>query len=105
MKKILNGILLASLTLFISACANNNRSGMGIAYTNTIDPIFHDNYVRGFNRGEACSKSLFGLFAWGNASIEMAKNNSGIIKVASADTEYFNLFGIYGSACTIIKGE
>lgn len=105
MKKIFKSILLVSLLVTISSCTTNNRSGLGIAYTNTVDPIFHDNYVRGFNRGESCSKSLFGLFAWGNASIEMAKNNSGIIKVASADTKYFNLFGIYGSACTIIKGE
>lgn len=99
-------ILLVSTMLLLASCgATGNKSGAGILYTETIDPLFVDNNVKMTKKGKACSERYLAFIATGDASIAAAKANGNITKVASADTEYFNILGLYGEACTIIKGE
>jgi len=97
-------IILCSFLLF-SCSANNNKAGVGLLITDTIDPIFVDNNVKAFKIGKSCSYRILSLIVTGNASIDSAKKDGQIKKVSSASTEHFNLFGIYGHACTVITGE
>lgn len=102
MKKFLVIALLAALA---SCGYTGNKSGPGVFLTETKDPIFYNNNVRQRKTGTACSTRVLTLVATGDASIQAAKNNGNITKVASADTEYFNILGVYGKACTIVTGE
>jgi TRL-like protein family len=102
LKKIL---LVSTLFLLVNCGATGNKSGAGILYTETIDPLFVDNNVKSTKKGRACSERILALFAHGDASIGAAKVNGNITKIAVANTEYYNIMGIYGEACTVVTGE
>ncbi len=92
--------------LFLASCGYTaNKSGPGVFITDTKDPVFFDNSVKPLRSGSACSTRVLTLVAVGDASIQTAKNNANITKVASADTEFFNILGVYGKACTVVRGE
>ena len=55
--------------------------------------------------GEACAHSVLGLIAFGDASIETAKKNAGISKVATVDHRTTNILYFYGGYCTVVYGE
>lgn len=104
MKKIL--ILIATATMINSCGYTLNKSGPGFLYTDTVDAISFDNSVSKPNKiGRACSTRVLALVASGDASIESAKRNGYVTKISSADTEYFNILGVYGKACTVVRGE
>ncbi len=104
MKKIL---VLTAATLMLASCGYTlNKSGPGLLYTDTVDAISFDNSVSKPNKiGRACSTRVLAIVASGDASIESAKRNGYITKISSADTEYFNILGLYGKACTVVRGE
>ena len=56
-------------------------------------------------QGEACAKSVLGVYAFGDASIETAKKNAGITKVATVDHATTNILYLYGQYCTVVYGE
>jgi hypothetical protein len=98
------GLLVLAFSL--SACAPTfNRSGPGIIVTQTKDAQFVDNSVRSVKKGEACSQRILSVVAFGDASVEAAKSAASISKVATMDTEYFNILGVYGRACTVVTGQ
>lgn len=102
-----NIIISSILCLSITGCfgTNFNKSGPGILFTSTVDPVFYDNNVKQNKTGSACSVRVLALASTGDASINAAKNSAGIKKVASADTEYLNILGLFGKACTKVTGE
>lgn len=55
--------------------------------------------------GEACAQSILGLVAFGDASIETAKKNAGITKVATVDHATINVLYFFGQYCTEVYGE
>jgi len=55
--------------------------------------------------GEACARSILGIAAFGDASIEEAKRVGGIKKVATVDHRTTNVLYFYGEYCTIVYGE
>jgi hypothetical protein len=76
--------------------------------------IFHKNNVAGqisntsdsVVTGEACSKSILWLVAWGDSSIEAGKNAGGITKVASVEYEQLGVLSfLYHSFCTRVTGS
>ncbi len=99
-------LLIVAVLLSVTSCAaNNNKSGPGVLFTSTKDPVFFDNSVKPIKKGESCSTRALAFVAVGDASMNAAKNDGNITKVASADTEYLNILGIFGRACTVVKGE
>ncbi len=56
-------------------------------------------------KGEACAMSILGLVAVGDASIEGAKKDGGITKVATVDHSTLNILYLYGQYCTVVHGE
>lgn len=55
--------------------------------------------------GESCSHNILGLVSAGDNSIDTAKRNGRITQVSSYDTDFLNVLGIYGRACTIVRGN
>lgn len=104
MKKIL---VLTTAILTLSSCAQT-RSGVSAAaittWQDTISGVT-DNSVKVKRRGEACATNILSIIASGDSSVETAKRNAGIKKVAYADTNYLNVLGIYQKGCTVVKGE
>ena len=98
-------IILSSVLVMTSCVTTLNRSGAGLIMTQTRDVMFVDNNVKPLKKGEACSHRVLAIVAFGDASMEAAKDNARISKIAIADTDYFNILGIYGKACTVVKGE
>ena len=96
--------------LFSSSCVtafDSNGLVQGILYTSINDRDFQtkiDNNVLAKKSGKACTKSLFGLFSWGDSSLETAKTNGQITKVAHIDRAIDIRFG-YGQACTVVFGN
>ncbi len=100
---------IAALAIFsslLTSCAFTfDKAGPGGIVTSTTDALMVDNSVRSIRQGEACSRNILGLVVYGDASVEAAKVNSGIGKIAVANTDFFSILGIYASACTVVKGE
>ena len=75
--------------------------------------VFHNNSVPGpignatpLRLGESCSTAILGLFAFGDSSIETAKEEGDITKVASGEYEQLAVMtGLYHSVCTRVMGE
>jgi hypothetical protein len=61
--------------------------------------------VSSIKSGESCAKSVLGLVAFGDASIEAAKKAAGISKVATVDHKTTNILYFYGEYCTVVYGE
>lgn len=59
----------------------------------------------GSKEGRACARSILGLVADGDASIEAAAANGGISEVTRVDHYTSNLLGILGEYCTIVGGD
>ena len=105
MKKAL--ILILS-TLVLTSCGGQTRSGVtaGLvsSWKDTISGV-SDNSVTVEKRGEACSTNILGIVASGDSSVETAKRNGGVKKVAFADTTYLSVLGLYQKGCTVVKGQ
>ncbi len=55
--------------------------------------------------GEACTVNYVGLVSLGDASIETARKNAGIKKIAYIDNSYTNILGFYQKYCTLVRGN
>lgn len=75
--------------------------------------FYHKNMVNGgtgnasaVKKGRACSHSVLYAVAWGDSSIEGAKHNGEITRIASLDYEIMAILGsVYHRHCTIVQGE
>lgn len=56
-------------------------------------------------RGQACMHNVLGLVAWGDASIDAAKNAGAITRVASVEQLPARVLGYYAQFCTVVRGE
>jgi hypothetical protein len=93
---------LLSALLFLSGCASYQP--MGAFFTSGKMGVA-DNNGPASKTGKACMKSILGLAASGDASLAAAKAAGNISKVSTVDYEVENILGIYGTYCTVVKGE
>ncbi|QED22919.1 TRL-like family protein [Candidatus Deianiraea vastatrix] len=109
MKKIALAISLVT----IAGCAQTS-TGMstGLIYNNIKDKSYHtnfDNTVKVSKIGRSCTTGVLGLTSWGDSSIETAKSNGKITKIAFIDKENFDTrfvwLPIYSQGCTVVHGE
>lgn len=101
MKKL---ITLAAITsTMLSGCAT--YIPMGIIFSGGTTGQSANNNVKPLKTGKSCVLSILGLVAAGGGGIAEAKADGGICNVASVDYEAFNVLGIYGTYCTVVKGE
>ncbi len=96
--------LLLILLLSLSACATSTPQG--IVYTEVKLPINVTSNGQAYARtGVAECKSVMGLVAFGDCSIETAKKQGGVSKVYHVDWEARNILGILGEYRLIVYGE
>lgn len=97
---------ICAIALILSSCSGAfNRAGPGLVYTDTVEGLYVDNNVSAARTGKACSTKILSLFVTGDASVEAAKRNGRISSVATMDAEYSNILGVYGKACTVVRGR
>ncbi len=98
-------ILLSTLLVFQTGCMTVSGKAAGFLYTDSRHGEEATSNKRGAKTGKACQKSILGLVATGDASIEMAKENGRIRQISSVDAEVKNYLGLYGTYCTIVRGD
>ena len=104
MKKVLG---LATL-LAITGCSTYS-TGMSYAAINLgKDKAYFtqiDNTVKAKKEGKSCAYNILWILSWGDSSIDAAKQDGNIEKVANVDRELINVGYFFAKGCTIIQGE
>lgn len=103
--KIINiaSLVVISSSILLGSCAT--PFAQGTLYSGGTYGLAANNNVQPLKTGKACVHSWFTLVSGGDGSIERAKANGHITKVASVNYDSFNVLGFYGSYCTVVKGE
>jgi hypothetical protein len=100
---------LALFCLSLSGCfglySQIGDSEIGLIVQDVKVPRESHNEVKPEKNSEGCVKSILGLVSWGDSGIEEVKRLKGISKVASVDHYKFQVLGLYGKSCTVIRGE
>ncbi|RLC29167.1 MAG: TRL-like protein family [Deltaproteobacteria bacterium] len=105
MKKVKLIIAAIALSSFIlGGCASYLPNGF--VYTGVKGPIATGpTSVKYTKVGKAEAKSILGLVATGDASIETAARNGGIRNIKFVDWQVENILGIIGHYTTIVYGD
>ena len=81
-----------------------NKGGLLLHRNSAPGQIGQDTHSD--KKGRACSHAALWLIAFGDSSIETARINAGITKIASVDHEILSVIGfIYHRQCTVVTGE
>jgi hypothetical protein len=104
MKKGLLFGLLALSMVGLSGCAIV-PSQLGFALIQSDKEPITATEVAPRRMGKACGFNILGILATGDISIEKAKRNGNIQRVASVDKEVFSILGALSQVCTIVTGE
>ena len=116
--KLISGMMLlitvGGMALLSSGCASLFPGGptpAGVIFTNVRSPaqnlaVATDAAFGSQKHGTSSAGALFGLFAFGDASVDAAMKAGGITKVHHVDHQVnFFLFGIWRQNKTIVYGE
>lgn len=105
----------AAAALTLTGCASNvfpgGPSPAGVLLTNVTVPaqnlaVATDKDSGGKKSGEASSRAILGLVAFGDSGISAAMQAGGIQKVHHVDHRVHHLlFGLYIETTTIVTGE
>ena len=79
------------------------QSGTSL-FTDVKESLVYNNDVKQLKTGKSCQNTYFYIYTSGDSSIEAAKQDGGISKVASAHLEKENRV-FFGKSCTVVKGE
>ena len=102
-KALVVALSLASIAL-TTGCAT--AIPLGVINTMITTPVTVGNGEIKYERtGEASCYSLFGLFAWGDSSVNAACKEANIHRVGWVSNRVFNVLGIYGQYTTIVYGQ
>ena len=94
---------ISSLYLLASCTHMPTNSGISV-FADVTEPLSFDGNVKPIKTGKSCQNTVMFIYTSGDSSIEAAKANGGITKVASANIEKQGR-GVFGKSCTIVKGE
>ncbi len=97
--------LLFVLLLFLSGCAVARAPVSGFLYTNVKGPVLATQRPMSPKVGTAEAKSILGLIAIGDASIQEAAQKAGITRISHVDYEAYSILGIYASYTVYVYGE
>lgn len=103
MKKLV--LLLASLSL-LGGCAAVTSPVTGLIYSNISAPLMATPADEQPQRvGRASVRSVLGLIATGDASINTAARNGGIREIHYVDYESQNFFGVLAEYTVVVYGN
>jgi hypothetical protein len=103
MKRLL---ALSLVCLALGGCAVVSSPVTGFMYTGVSGPITTGPDQTTPNKvGRATMRSIFGIYASGDASIQTAAKNGGISKIHHVDYEAQSIFGVIADFTTVVYGE
>jgi hypothetical protein len=108
MKTIRKWVLLTALAFSAFGCmpvSGGNGGALGIVYAGYKMGGNIGTGTGGAKSGTACAKSILGIVAIGDASLEAATKAGGITSITDVDHDVFNVLGVYGKTCTIVRGD
>lgn len=104
--KLAKTLLTLSAAAALSGCATAySPVGNGLIFTSVKGPIAVTDSTVKSKTGTACASNILGLFATGDASVQAAKSNGNITKVAAVDHNSTTALGLFGKFCTTVTGE
>jgi hypothetical protein len=105
-RHMIHAVYACSIALVLGGCGwGIDAPARGLVFTWVDGPINATSFAKSERRGESCAYSLLGLVAWGDASIHGAKSAGGVQEVSSVDHQSFSLIGVFGSYCTVVRGN
>ncbi len=103
MKRLLAASALAAV---LSGCAVANAPVNGFLYSHVTGPVgVTGSADRPTKVGRSHARSILGLYATGDASIEQAAKNGGITKIHHVDHETQVILGVIADYTTIVYGN
>ena len=101
---IMKTIQMLILGTLLTSCASGHMPGLIYSGTkaNVTTTLARGDVTK---TGEACTQNYLGLVSLGDASIEGARKNAGIKKIAYIDSSYTNILGLYQKYCTLVRGK
>jgi hypothetical protein len=92
-----------------SGCQGANSRTRACIFQQTMNPGKPvSNDVKPVKTGKACAFNVLRVVALGDSRITTAASNAGITKIASIDSEAFDVlsyWNVYSRYCTVVKGE
>lgn len=102
MKKLL--LLLVSAAA-LSGCASATMPVTGLLYGNVKAPLTATASTETHRVGRASTRSILGIIASGDASIQTAARNGGITEIHHVDYESQNFFGVLAEFTVVVYGN
>ncbi len=104
--KTLGLLALSCATILSAGCISAPfKPPMGI-YSEVSAPLSTEGPIQiGTKSGEATSKTILGLVATGDCSIQAAAKNGGLTRIDHVDYRYKNILGIVQETTVIVYGE
>lgn len=103
MKKLLLGCAVAAM--FFASCAGVKSPLAGSLYLNLAAGNSATGNTLGSKVGKASAKSILGLIATGDVSIETAAKSAGIKKISHIDENVSSILGIISTYEIVVYGE
>lgn len=106
MKNLFSLFVAALLAVSLSSCGAYVASPVtGFLYTDVKAPLMATSNPVASKVGTAEVKTILGLVATGDASIQAAAQKAGITRISHVDYEASSILGIYGSFTVYVYGE
>ena len=103
MKKLIGAALLAAA---LTGCATGMSPVTGTFYTNVTGALAAtDNPEKPTKIGRSSARSILGVYAVGNASIEQAAKNAGITRIHHVDYETQSIMGVIADVTIVVYGN
>ena len=106
MKKYVALAMVVLLAASLAGCAAAQTPAIGLLYTNISGPLgATDSDQVPTKSGSATAKSILGLIATGDASIQAAAKAGGITKIHHVDYSNKSLLGLYANFTVTVYGN
>ena len=103
MKHFLWPVMVATL---LSGCATAVSPVNGVFYSNVKAPaLATDSADKPTKIGRASARSILGIYAVGDASIEAAAKNAGITRIHHVDYQSESILGVVADFTVIVYGN
>ncbi len=100
------GIAAGAGMLLLASCAAVSSPATGYIYSEVSHGTdVGDGAAAATKSGKGCLTSILGWVATGDASIDTAKRNGGITRIAYIDHTSKSILGVYAEYCTVVRGE
>ncbi len=105
LKKIKTVVALFAIATMMSSCAMVQSPVMATIYTDVKAPVAVTGNSGSSKVGTATAKSILGILATGDASIQAAAQSAGITKIHHVDAHSSAILGIIASYTVYVYGE